>query len=93
MPETHEMKSYNEITAMWAFFPGCPRLSSKIADHPTCNSRKSVRVVLPGVTEILDLMHTQKGTTTKEKTMTNKQGKHTAAISTQFGNFWICSHM
>jgi len=71
------MKSYNEITATWAFFTGCPRLSRKTADHPTCNSRKSVQVVLPGVAETLNLMHTHEGTTTKEKTMTNKQGKNT----------------
>lgn len=93
MPETHKMKSHNEITAMWASFPGCPRLSGKTADHPTCNSRKSAPVVLPAVAEMLDLIHTQEGTTTKGKTMTNKKGKHTAASSTQSGNFWICSHM
>jgi hypothetical protein len=83
MPETHEMKSHHEITAMWASFPECPRLSGKTADHPTCNSRKSVRVVLPAVAEMLDLMHTQEGTTTKGKTMTIKKGKHTHALSTR----------
>lgn len=93
MPETHEMKSHNETTAMWASFPACPRLSGKISDHPACNSRKSVPVVLPAVLEMLDQMHTQEGTTTKGKTMTNKKGKHTAALSTQSGNVWICSHM
>jgi hypothetical protein len=93
MPETQEMNSHNEIIAMWPSFPGSPRLSGKIADHPTCNSRKSVPVVLPAVAEMLDLMHIQEGTTTKGKTMTNKKGKHTAALSTPSGNFWICSHM
>jgi hypothetical protein len=61
MPEIHEMKPHNEMRAVWASFPGCPRYLEKIADHPTCNSRKSVPVVLPALAEMLDLILTRGG--------------------------------
>jgi hypothetical protein len=49
--------SRSKIAAPRALFPGWPRNSGTVADHPTCSSKKSV----PVVAEMPDQLHNKLG--------------------------------
>jgi len=51
--------SGNQIAATSKIFPVCPLHTRKIADGPTCHSKKSVAVVLPALAKTLDAMNKQ----------------------------------
>jgi len=49
--------SGNQIAATSKTFPVCPWHTRKIADGPTCHSKKSVAVVLPALAKMLNAMN------------------------------------